>query len=122
MDPAKIWAFFDSDIGMKLRKSKNVIREFKFSILDDAAKYNPGLLGEQILLQGVVDCAIIESEGITVLDFKTDRVTDTTLDAAAEQYRMQVTAYAEALSRIYEKRILSAQLYFFNLNRFYKVI
>lgn len=122
VDPAKIWAFFESDIGMKLRKSKNVIREFKFSILDDAAKYDPGLLGEQILLQGVVDCAIIESEGITVLDFKTDRVTDATLDAAAEQYRMQVTVYAEALSKIYEKRILSAQLYFFNLNRFYKVI
>ena len=105
-----------------LRNSRNIIREFKFSILDDAEKYGDNLSGEKILLQGVVDCAVIEDDGITVLDFKTDRVTDDTVDKAVSLYRPQVTAYAEALSKIYEKDIKSAQLYFFALNRFVKII
>ena len=122
VDTATIWAFFETDMGVYLRKSKNVIREFKFSILDDAAKYDSGLSGEKILLQGVVDCAILDPDGITVLDFKTDHVTDETVDAVAEQYRMQVTAYADALSRIYCQKIKSAQLYFFKRNRFVKIM
>lgn len=31
------------------------------------------LTGEKLLLQGVVDCCFMEEDGITVLDFKTDR-------------------------------------------------
>ncbi len=122
VDPTVIWSFFATDIGKKLRNSDNVLREFKFSILDDASRYSVGLEGELILLQGVVDCAIIEENGIIVLDFKTDRVTDETVDVIVEQYRMQVEAYAQALSRIYQKRVLSAQLYFFKLNRFVEIM
>ena len=122
VDPQMIFDFFATDIGAKLRSSKQVIREFKFSILDDAGKYSEKLQGEKILLQGVVDCALIEPDGITVLDFKTDRVTEDTLDQSAEHYRMQVMAYAGALSRIYEKPIKSALLYFFKLNQYVTVM
>ena len=74
-----------------------------------------------MLLQGVVDCAILEADGITVLDFKTDFVTDDTVDARADYYRPQVMAYAEALSRIYEMPVKASYLYFFRMNRFVEV-
>ena len=116
-----IFCFFDSEIGAKLRCGTNILREFKFSILDDASRYGQGLDNEKVLLQGVVDCALIEEDGITVIDFKTDAVTDETLDVAVERYRGQIGAYAQAMSRIYGMRIKEKYLYFFHLNRFVAV-
>ena len=113
-----IAAFFDTDQGRKLREGAPHIREFKFSILDDASRYGPDLAGEEVLLQGVVDCALMEDDGITVLDFKTDHVTEETLPAVAARYRPQVEVYGDALSRIYEKPVKAMYLYFFHLGRF----
>lgn len=115
---AQIARFFESDIGWKLRLGGQLLREFKFSILDDGRHYGAGLEGEQVLLQGVVDCAIVEEDGITVLDFKTDRVTPDTLPQAVDRYRTQVQTYKEALERIYEKKVKKALLYFFHLDQF----
>ncbi len=50
------------------------MREFKFSVLDDGANYDPALEGEEILLQGVTDCCLIELDGLVILDFKSDRL------------------------------------------------
>ena len=117
----QIAAFFATELGMKLRSSQNVLREFKFSVLEDAQKYYPGVADEKILLQGVVDCALIEEDGITVIDFKTDRVSEETLPVAVERYRPQVQAYAGALERIYEKKIKEKYLYFFSIGQFVKM-
>lgn len=117
----KIAAFFASDIGRKLLTGTEYLREFKFSILDDGSHYGEGLNGEKVLLQGVVDCALLEKDGITVVDFKTDAVTEETLSYAVERYRPQVETYAEALSRIFEREIKGKYLYFFRMDRFMKV-
>lgn len=122
LDPQMFWSFFATDIGKKLCDADDILREFKFSILDDASRYTKGACEDKILLQGVVDCAIIESDGITVLDFKTDRVTKETIASVAESYRLQVETYAEALSRIFEKKVISCQLYFFRINQFYSML
>ena len=113
----QVTAFFESELGKKLRCGKNVLREFKFSILDPGENYDPALAGEQILLQGVVDCAIVEEDGITIIDFKTDYVTEDTVDARAGHYAPQVKAYAEAMERIFQKKVKQAALYFFCMNK-----
>lgn len=118
----RIAAFFASEIGQKLRAGVSHVREFKFSILDDAEKYAEHLEGEQVLLQGVVDCALLEDDGITVIDFKTDRVTDQTLPQAVKEYSLQVNAYAQALSRIFQLPVKAKFLYFFQLDQFADVI
>jgi ATP-dependent helicase/nuclease subunit A len=114
----QIAAFFLTEPGKQLRRGVEHIREFKFSILDDATNYGEGLAGEQVLLQGVVDCAMIEDDGITVLDFKTDYVTKETISNLVERYRIQVETYAQAMARIYQKPIKASYLYFFRMNRF----
>ena len=111
LERSAILAFFQTDIGRGLMTGDH-IREFKFSILEDA-----GIEGEQILLQGVVDCALVEEDGITVVDFKTDFVTEQTLPEVLARYRTQVETYSSALERIYETKVKGTYLYFFHLKR-----
>ena len=118
VDCGQIHAFFASEIGEKLRRGVPHIREFKFSILDPGENYGHGLEGEKVLLQGVVDCALLEDDGITILDFKTDFVTDKNLEERVSCYRPQLEAYSDALGRIYEMPVKQRYLYFFHLNRF----
>lgn len=113
--------FFTSEIGTKLRMGVSHLREFKFSILDDGANYGENLSGEQILLQGVVDCALLESDGITVIDFKTDHIAEDSLSKLITHYSVQVQTYGKVLSRIYELPIKAQYLYFFNLDQFIQV-
>jgi len=116
LDRNAILAFFRTDLGRKLMTGR-YIREFKFSILEDADAYGDGLEGEQILLQGVVDCALVEPDGITVVDFKTDYVTEATLPEVLARYRPQVDTYSRALERIYEMNVKGTYLYFFHLKK-----
>lgn len=116
-----IAAFFQTELGRKLQQGAQCLREFKFSILDDGSHYGEGLQGEQVLLQGVVDCALLEADGITILDFKTDYVTEDTIDAMTQRYRLQVSTYADALSRIYEMPVKASYLYFFHIDRAVKL-
>ena len=118
IDCVAIAKFFQTPIGSRLRQSKDVLREFKFSILDDASRYGENLDHEKVLLQGVVDCALLESDGITVVDFKTDYVSNDTIDTITERYRPQVEAYAVALQRIFSLPIKGKALYYFHTGSF----
>jgi len=112
----KIAAFFRSDLGQWLLSKKELKREFKFSLLVPAEEYWPQAKGEQIMLQGVVDCFVPEADGITILDFKTDRVGNDA-DERAERYRPQLEAYGKALSQIYDLPIKKKILYFFHASK-----
>ena len=119
--PAHVVSFFCTDIGKQLVQHKNVLREFKFSVLVDAGKYYPNVADEQILLQGVIDCALIDDDGICVIDFKTDHVNADTIATVAEGYRDQVDAYSYALQKIYGLPVKKSYLYFFHLGAFVQI-
>jgi ATP-dependent helicase/nuclease subunit A len=121
VDCEKIARFFASDFGKRLIQGKHILREFKFSILEDGTFVDDLLSGEQILLQGVVDCALVEDDGIVLLDFKTDQVSGDLLQSRVAQYRPQVETYARALARIYELPIKEKYLYFFHLDQFIRL-
>jgi ATP-dependent helicase/nuclease subunit A len=118
----KLARFFSTPLGGKVATGNNILREFKFSILDDGSTYSKELEGEKILLQGVVDCAVIEEDGITVVDFKTDHVARGEIQEVAERYRPQVEAYARALERIFQKKVKQACLYFFSQDQFVEIL
>ena len=114
VDPRPLAAFFDSELGRRVLASPRVEREFKFSLLTDAEGYQSGTQGEQVLLQGVVDCWFEEEGGITVLDFKSDGVGKHGLAQRAKAYRPQLKAYAHALERITGKAVKHRLLWFFS--------
>ena len=108
----QIQRLFRSDLGRRILSCGEVRREMKFSILVDAGMYYKGVAGEQVMLQGVVDCLLLEPEGLTVIDFKTDRVAPGGEAARAQYYAGQIRAYGMALNRIYRKPVRACILYF----------
>ncbi len=117
VDPGQIITLFTSPLGQRILAAPELIREFKFSLLTDAGQFDPELAQENILLQGVVDAAIVDADGITVIDFKTDRVSEQTVMDRAEQYRGQLTTYRTALERIFHKPVKETILYFLRLGK-----
>ena len=115
VDPNDILTFFHSDLGRRLKSSRQVEREFKFSLLVPAADYYPGgESGEEVLLQGVVDCWFREADGsITVVDFKTDRVNRANMARRAEEYRPQLEVYTRALTAVAGECAVHRVLWFF---------
>lgn len=111
--PKKLLAFFDSPLGKRLLSAKQLVREFKFSVLQDASILSGALRGEQVLLQGVTDCCIVEEDGLTILDFKSDRVAPGKEAERGEYYRGQLDAYSAALARIFSLPVKERILYFF---------
>ena len=117
VEPETIETLFHSELGQRILHAPELIREFKFSMLQEAEGYYPEAAGESVLLQGVVDAALIEPEGICVVDFKTDRVTSESVHARAEEYRAQLQTYRDALSRIFQKPVLEMHLYFLSIGK-----
>ena len=108
--------FLASTLAEEIRCRKNVRREYRFTLLMDARNYDPAASGEDaILLQGVVDCCFETEQGMTVVDFKTDRVhTPDAVAERAEHYRPQLEAYSLALEQVLEKKVTRRTLYFLN--------
>ena len=118
VEPERILTFFTSPLGQELVGASALRREFKFSLLAPAQRYYPGIgSGEQVLLQGVVDCYFETSEGITVVDFKTDRVHGEKLEERAREYAPQLRAYGDALEEITGKPVRRKVLWFFSEGR-----
>ena len=117
VNPVDILGFFQSGLGQRLRRSQRVEREFKFSLLAPATDYyDEAEQGEEVLLQGVVDCWFVEADGtVTVVDFKTDRVTEHTVARRAGEYRPQLDAYTRALSQAAGVTVGRRCLWFFSV-------
>jgi ATP-dependent helicase/nuclease subunit A len=114
-------AFFSSGPGEMLRASDRVFREFGFSLLTPARELFPGGGDDEILFQGVVDCAYVSGGELTVIDFKTDSVTEETLPDRARGYETQLRLYAGALTRVTGLPVARKYIYFFSLQRFWDV-
>jgi ATP-dependent helicase/nuclease subunit A len=126
LDFEALAAFWKSATGTQiLGHAEAVHREIPFTARLGAADVAalgalpPGCVpdGEFIVVQGVIDLAVIEPEAIWILDYKTDRVTDATIGAKVEAYRPQLRLYAWALERIYRKPVTACWLHFLALNR-----
>ena len=117
LDVPALARFLSSPLAARIRAAKQVWREYRFSLLTDAGLYDPAAAGEEMLLQGVADCVFETADGLTVVDFKTDRVTAEEAPRRAEVYRTQLNAYAGALAKILQKPVTERVLYFFACDR-----
>ena len=106
--------FLSSPLAEEMRRVAAMEREYRFTVLMDARDYDGmSVGGDEILLQGVVDCWFDGLEGITVLDFKSDRIRPGGEAARGEEYRPQLEAYSRALERITGRRVAHRILWFF---------
>ena len=121
VQPEPLVQLFSSPLGQRMLRADQLIREFKFSMLEDAQTYYAGTEGEQVLLQGVIDAAFWEEDGLCVVDFKTDSVTERSMAARAEEYRGQLETYRRALVRIFNKPVKEMILYFLSAGKEWKL-
>jgi ATP-dependent helicase/nuclease subunit A len=124
IDLSAIAAFWQSPVGTRIRaqEAATVHRELPFTARFSLAELerlrgtqheevgaviDPG--GEWVIVQGVVDLAVIRADEIWVLDFKTDR------DPAGkvEAYTPQLRLYGRALERVYARPVTQLWLHFF---------
>ena len=117
VDPAMLERFFRSDTGRRALRAEGLWRELRFSLLTPAERFFPVPAGEQVLLQGVVDCCFLEDGALTVVDYKTDYVTPDTLAAKTAEYAPQVRVYAMALERMLGYPVKEGVLFFLRAGR-----
>ncbi|KIL47365.1 helicase-exonuclease AddAB subunit AddA [Jeotgalibacillus campisalis] len=125
VDIKQITAFFESSIGLRLLNAKTIRREMPFTFVASAAELGlPSPQTDQldnVLIQGVVDCLFKDDDGLVLLDYKTDRITDR-FENGFEQaekvmkrrYSTQLTLYKLALERTLDQQIDETILYFFD--------
>lgn len=117
--------FFKSALFSRILSAKNVLREERFNVrlpaeifTEDETK-KKALQNEYVLVQGVVDCLLIEEDGSLVLiDYKTDRTPKDRASAEAmlrERYTDQLSYYRMALERLYGAPVKTALLYSFSI-------
>jgi ATP-dependent helicase/nuclease subunit A len=72
---------------------------------------------EFVVVQGQVDLALFLEEGIWLLDFKTDLITEQQLPEKVGHYAPQLKLYGLALNRIYHRPVTERWLHFLSLGR-----
>ena len=112
VDAATVVAFWQSALGRRLLTSRQVWRELPFSLMLPSEEFYPALqgCGERIFIQGVVDSLFAEDDGLVLLDYKTDRLTD----GLAEKYTAQLSMYARAVESILGQPVKECYLYAFS--------
>ena len=100
--PSMLARFLSGEAGQRLLRAGEVHREWSFNVTlraDEAlsAQEAGRFGGEELLVQGTVDCCFIENGQWVLMDYKTDRGDAQTL---RERYRPQLSVYALALERI----------------------
>ena len=117
VDAGGIYALASSELGERMSRALRIWREFSFSLLRPADELFAGVQGDEILLQGVVDCCFDEGDGLVIVDYKTDRVSFDEAPERAALYREQLGAYAWAMGRITGEAVKESIVYFLNAGR-----
>ncbi len=122
-----IHQFWTSDIGQKILAcpEDQVQRELPFTLRltpEDLAEHGlcanaNELQGETFIGRGQIDLAVILPKEIWLLDFKTDRVKQTELDAKVAPYSRQLKLYALAVQRIYGRPVTHRWLHFLSIGK-----
>ena len=107
------------------RAGRSLYREFRFSVMLPASLFatkpeaKKKYAGEEILLQGVIDCIYEDANGdLHLVDYKTDRLTERELSDKAlaqkklsDAHSLQLTYYAIAIKRMLGRFPKTARVY-----------
>ncbi len=110
IDTESIVEFFNSTLGQTALDPKNTVsREWPFTFA-----HQPQDSSSKIVVQGIIDMLIKTPNGLIIIDFKTDNITETQTTERAKLYAQQLKLYAQAASKILNKKTNSLYLYFLN--------
>ncbi len=110
IEPDKIAGFFAGELGQRILRCSEVMREEQF--YDEVLGKDIGEDDlDRILLQGRVDLYFVEDGEIVVVDYKTDNPHN--LEKEKENYARQVKIYSSVLPKFTGMRVKEIYLYAF---------
>ncbi len=119
--PGQILWLASSALGRRMRRAQEngqLRREQQFVMEIPAYEKNPHWSrDEKILVQGVMDAFFPETEGLVLVDYKTDFVRKGQEQTLLERYRTQMRYYGEALERITGRKVKETLIYSFVLGK-----
>ena len=120
----RIAEFFESALGQEMFARRGSLqREWPFTLAlptdylnsqpqSNKSAGNEPAVQERVLVRGIID-AFYESEaGITIIDFKTDRLSPEQCPLRARQYHLQMKLYQRAVQEILNKTVNQLFIYF----------
>ena len=109
-------AFCQSDIGRRMAESPELHREYPFTVLLAGGDPLPETeTGEQILIQGVIDCLFREDDAWILVDYKSDRLE--TADAFRSRYAVQLALYKRAVEQVTHWPVEETYIYSLHLQQ-----
>ena len=108
-------AFLFSDIGEKVRRMDRegtLRKEFPFTVGLPAGD------GDRIVVQGVIDACGEEEDGLWLIDYKTDWISEGEEGLLLDRYKMQMVYYKTALEQILSKKVTHSYIFSFALGRY----
>lgn len=100
--------FVNSDIFQLMCSAKKLYKEKEFSMLD----------GEQII-HGIFDVVCINDDEITIIDYKTDNIKDTTSnDLLISLHKPQMDYYKKILARVFPQANIKAIVYYLHIDKY----
>jgi ATP-dependent helicase/nuclease subunit A len=115
--------FFESDLGKRIINAKVVNREIPFTLSLPASEVYPAWKDEDesVFVQGIIDCVFEDENGLVLIDFKSDGITDRykggfiqAKPILEERYRLQINLYTKALEQIWKRKVNERYLFFFD--------
>lgn len=107
-----------ADKNKKLHKEKAINYNIKLLSVYKNEKIQEN---EKTMLVGIVDLFYETKDGIVLIDYKTDFVTDENLNEIKEKYKIQLSLYKDAIEQISGKKVIKKGLYLFGIDKFIEI-
>ncbi|NRD78384.1 helicase-exonuclease AddAB subunit AddA [Bacillus sp. BRMEA1] len=123
IDSSLIIQFFETELGKRYFQAAAVHREVPFTLSLSAKEVYPDWAGadESIFVQGIIDCILEDENGLTLIDYKSDGITDRFKGGFAqakpileERYKLQLNLYSRAIEQIWKQSVAEKYLFFFD--------
>ena len=119
VNPFKIYKFFKSELGTRMKNADFVGREKAFYteinmknlFAKEGINYD-----ESIMLRGIIDAYFEENGEIVLLDYKTDFVNEENREEVVDRYRKQLEIYAKVIEEITDKKVKEQYIYLFGVD------
>ena len=123
IDSQLIVQFFNSELGQRYFNAKAIYREIPFTLSLPARDVYPNwkAADESVFVQGIIDCILEDENGLVLIDYKSDRITDRykggflqAKPILVERYRLQINLYTKAIEQIWKRDVAERYLFFFD--------
>ncbi|MGJ7910290.1 helicase-exonuclease AddAB subunit AddA [Neobacillus sp. LXY-1] len=123
LDASLIAQFFQTSLGQRYFQAAAVHREVPFTLSLQAEDVYPDWEGpsESVFIQGIIDCILEDEQGLVLIDYKSDGITDRfrggfeqAKPILEERYKVQIDLYARAIEKIWKNKVAKKYLFFFD--------